>query len=94
MSKSILQPEGERRCYLSGATVNLERHHIMGGTANRKLSEKYGLWVWLSHDMHTGKNGAQYDKDLNIMLKIEAQMAFEKIYGHKKWMELFRKNYL
>lgn len=44
--KSILQTE--KRSYLSGDTRWLEKHHIFGG-ANRKLSEKYGLWVWLTH---------------------------------------------
>lgn len=92
MSKSILQED--KVCYVSGSRVNLERHHIMSGTANRKLSERYGLWVWLNHDLHTGKNGAQYEKELNLRLKREAQMAFEQIYGHEKWMETFRKNYL
>ena len=92
MSKSILQED--KVCYLSGSRVNLERHHIMSGTANRKLSERYGLWVWLNHDLHTGKQGAQYEKELNIRLKRDAQVAFEKIYGHEKWMETFRKNYL
>lgn len=92
MSKSILQED--KVCFISGSRVNLERHHIMSGTANRKLSERYGLWVWLNHDLHTGKNGAQYEKELNLRLKREAQMAFEQIYGHEKWMETFRKNYL
>ena len=47
--KSILQTE--KRSYLSGDTRWLEKHHIFGG-ANRKLSEKYGLWVWLTHYEH------------------------------------------
>ena len=36
--------KGER-CYLCGRLTGLERHHVIGGVANRKLSEKYGLWV-------------------------------------------------
>lgn len=66
----------------------------MAGTANRKLSEKYGLWVWLCKDHHTGKGGAQYEKVLNILLKQRAQQAFESIHGHRLWMDTFRKNYL
>ena len=93
MTKSILQ-DGEPRCYVTGSRQNLERHRIMSGTANRKLSEKYGLWVWLSHEAHTGKHGAQYEKELNLRLKRDAQTAFEAIHGHKAWMETFRKNYL
>lgn len=92
-SRSLLQGD-EKECYISGSRVNLERHHIMAGTANRKLSEKYGLWVWLRSDLHTGKNGAQYEQQLNLRLKQEAQKAFEKVYGHDEWMKVFRKNYL
>lgn len=43
MAKSILQDKKES--YLTGATYNLEEHHIFFGTANRKISEKYGLKV-------------------------------------------------
>lgn len=93
MKKSIMQ-EGEPQCYLCGKRINLERHHVMAGTANRKLSEKYGLWVWLDHDCHTGTEGAQYDRNLNLLLKQEAQKAFEKQYSHELWMDIFRKNYM
>lgn len=92
MTKSILQ--SEKTCYFCPKCYGLERHHVMSGTANRKLSEKYGLWVWLCHDHHTGKEGAQYEKDLNTLLKQQAQKAFESIHGHKLWMDTFRKNYL
>lgn len=92
MSKSILQTE--RVCYLCGRQYGLERHHILGGTANRRLSEQYGLWVWLCHECHTGTDGAQYDREKNLRLKSEAQMVFETLYGHDKWMQIFRKNYV
>lgn len=92
MTKSIVQYE--KRCYLCGRQTWLERHHIMSGTANRRLSEQYGLWVWLCHECHTGKNGAQYDREKNRRLKAEAQMCFEHMYGHDKWMTVFRKNYV
>ena len=92
MTKSIIS--NEQRCYLCGRQINLERHHIMAGTANRKLSEKYGLWVYLCHDCHTGTEGAQYNSSAGIKLKQIAQTAFESKYSHEEWMELFRKNYL
>lgn len=91
-SDSIIS--NEETCYLCGKTVGLERHHIMSGTANRPLSEEYGLWVWLCHDCHTGKCGAQYDKQKNWDLRETAQIAFEKIYGHDRWMRTFYKNYI
>ena len=92
MTESIIQTR--RMCYLCGRQYGLERHHILGGTANRKLSEKYGLWVWLCHDCHTGNDGAQYNKEKNRQLKAEAQAAFEIIYGHQRWMQTFGRNYI
>lgn len=91
-SKSIIQDE--KMCYLCPRTYGLEKHHIMAGLANRRLSEKYGLWVYLCQEHHTGKKGAQYEKDLNRLLKRQAQRKFEAIYDHELWMAVFRKNYL
>lgn len=91
-SKSIVQ-KGER-CFLCGRMTDLERHHVMSGTANRKLAEQYGLWVWLCHECHTGKDGAQYNRQKADSLKRLAQIAFEARHSHGEWMEIFRKNYL
>ena len=92
MKDSIVQTE--KQCYFCGRQSNLEVHHILAGVANRKLSDKYGLWVWLCHNCHTGTDGAQYNKHKNLELKAEAQLAFERLYSHEKWMELFRKSYI
>ena len=90
--KSIMQDDD--RCYVCGRRAGLEIHHVLGGVANRKLSEKYGLKVKLCKGCHTGKGGAQYEFELNQRLKREAQEAFEKIHSHDEWMQVFRKNYL
>ena len=92
MAKSIIK--NDRECYLCGKTVNLERHHIFGGVANRKISEQLGLWVYLCHDCHTGKNGAQYNKFTNLRLKQDAQRAFEQNHTRDEWMKWIGKNYL
>jgi hypothetical protein len=92
MGKSIIQTD--KSCYFCGRVDGLERHHILGGVANRPLSEKYGLWVYLCHNCHTGTDGAQYDKEKNLKLKQDAQMCFQKYYSRQMWMRLFRKNYL
>ena len=90
--KSILQTD--RVCYLCARVVDLEKHHIFAGVANRKLSEKYGLWVWLCHRCNTGRDGAQYDPVKNRFLKMDAQFAFERTHTRAEWMKIFRKNYL
>ena len=92
MAWSILQSKKE--CWFCGARVSLEEHHIFAGTANRRISEKYGLKVWLCNKDHTGKDGAQYDQQKNLQLKQEAQRKFEALYSHDMWMRLIRKNYL
>lgn len=93
MTKSIMQKDMDC-CYLCGRQYGLQVHHVMAGTANRKLSDRYGLVVRLCAECHTGDGGAQYERTLNQRLKAEAQEAFEAIYGHAEWMQKFRKNYL
>lgn len=92
MAKSIIQERKE--CYFCGKLTNLERHHVFGGVANRPISEKYGLTVWLCHNCHTGQDGAQYDKMLNLRLKQDSQFSFERNHTRSEWMKLIGKNYL
>ena len=81
------------RCWYCGGQIGLERHHVMTGP-NRKLAEKYGLWVWVCHDHHTGKDGVQYNRQKADALKRLGQIAFEARHSHDEWMEIFGKNYL
>ena len=92
MKDSIMQKEKE--CYFCGRVTGLERHHVFAGVANRPISDNYGLWVWLCHECHTGKDGAQYNPEKSLILKKEAQKAFQSIFGRRIWMMLIRKNYL
>ena len=81
-------------CFFCGRVTDLERHHVLGGVANRPLSEKFGLWVWLCPECHRDSHGAQYDRKKNRKLKELAQIAFEARHSHEEWMQIFRKNYL
>lgn len=93
MAKSIIQ--SERECFFCGKLTGLEEHHVFGGVANRKISERYGLKIFCCDYHHRDpKNGVQYNPEMNLKLKQEAQRAFQNIYGHKLWMQLIRKNYL
>lgn len=92
MSKSILQTEKE--CYVTGSVVNLHRHHVYGGP-RRKASEKYGCWIYLRDDYHNMSNhGIHFDRELDLRVKRECQIAFEKLHGHQKFMKVFGKNYI
>lgn len=83
-----------RECYFCGRTYGLEKHHVFAGVANRRISEREGLWLYLCHEHHTGTEGAQYDKEKNLMLKCDAQFAYEQTHTRAEWMALIGKNYL
>ena len=93
MSKfSILQREKES--YISGRTDNLEKHHIYFGNPLRKLSDKYGCWIWLTAEEHRGNNSPHQNRTVDLKYKRECQEEFEALYGHEKFMEVFGRNYL
>lgn len=71
----------------------MECHHIFAGGL-RKVSERHGLKVWLCHECHTGKNGAQYDPIKNRTLKADAQREYERTHSREDWMRIIGKNYL
>jgi len=92
--KSIMQDE--KKCYITGDTGGLHRHHIFGAF-NRDNSEKYGLWVWLKWDRHIADSPHRTphnDAEIDLMLKREAQRKFEETYSRDVFMQIFGKNYL
>jgi hypothetical protein len=87
--ESILQQS--RRCLVCGITA-VECHHVFGAS-NRKLSEKYGLTVWLCHKHHNEPpEGVHFNREFADDLKEWAQMEFEKYY-QLDFVKLFGKNY-
>ena len=67
----------------------------MGGTANRRISEKYGLKVYLDPDHHrNGPEAVHKNAEVAEILHKEAQKAFEKIYPDLDFQTIFGKNYL
>lgn len=89
MGESLLQEE--RECFITGATVNLDKHHIFHGP-RRKAAEKYGCWCWLRHDLHMELHDK--NKELDRMLQRACQEKFEDKYSHEEFMEVFGKSYL
>ena len=92
--KSIIQSEKE--CYVCGTTRCLHDHHIFFGKPNRKISEKFGLKVWLCIHHHTGSNEAVHNnRELDLHLKRLGQEHYEKVYGSREdFRETFGRNYL
>lgn len=92
MAESIMQ--GNKASYLSGRTDWLEKHHIYGG-ANRKLSEKYGLWVWLTHDEHNEPpHGVHHCREARLELQKQGQLAFMAKYPGEDFQAIFGRNFL
>ena len=83
--KSIMQVE--RVCWVCGSPY-VEEHHVYGGTANRKLSERYGLKVYLCPAHHRGDRGVHFNPQLDRKLKETAKQKFEEIYPYN-FMRLF-----
>lgn len=98
MSKSIMQTEKE--CYISReifgerCVVGLEEHHIFFGNPGRKLSEKYGLKVWLTYEHHRGDDGVHMHRRIDLWLKKRAQEKFEETHTREEFIQIFGRNYL
>jgi hypothetical protein len=98
--KSIMQPK-DGTCYLCELLKQdcskkyVEEHHIFGNHANRKLSEKYGLKVYLCIWHHTeGKEAVHNNAEMKNLLHKRGQKAFEKHYPDLDFRQIFGKNYL
>lgn len=99
--QSIIQTE--KKCFMCHSTVGLHKHHVFGA-ANRNLSEKYGLWIWLCPKDHNISDEPPYkgmpdrrvhfNKELNLEIKKLAQREFEDTHSREDFLRIFGKNYL
>lgn len=81
-------------CYFTGATNQLECHHIFGG-AYRKQSEKYGMKVMLHYTKHNVPGGVHFDHDMQMELKRFGQLKFIELYPDIDFHSVFgNKSYL
>lgn len=94
MMLSILS--NKPQCYVCGMTYNLHRHHIFYGTANRRKSDEFGAWVYLCARHHNmSDDGVHFNKELDLMLKQQAQEAWEERFGRREdFIRIFGKSYL
>lgn len=78
--ESIIQTE--KVCYRTGSTYGLECHHVYGGNPNRKLSEKYGLKIWLRADYHRDTPHCIHkDKEFREKVQHDVQLIAMEHYG-------------
>ena len=80
-------------CFICGRCADVHRHHLIGGTANRRISDRYGLIVNLCLECHE-----QAHRDAELADKLHR-------YAERKWLDenggtiedfiqLFGRNYL
>lgn len=103
MSKSILNTQ-KYICYRCGKYGQTEKHHVMSGTANRRLSEEDGLYVYLCHTCHNEPpNGVHFNKKTMDWLRNKGQRAYEckmiqegmsPSEAREMFMKRYGKNYL
>lgn len=99
--KSIMHDKKPGTCYLCMALhadysrkLVLQEHHAIFGTSNRKLSEKYGLKVYLCLWHHTeGDEAVHRNAEIALMVKQAAQKAFEEKWPFLDFREIFGRSY-
>ena len=81
-------------CVICGNNAT-ERHHVFGG-ANRKLSERYDLVIWVCAECHRGTHGihGKYGKARAERVKRWGQEKFEIENPGESFLKIFGRNYL
>lgn len=95
---SILQND-KSKCFRCKRFIKTEEHHIFDGNPNRKLSEKYGLKVYLCYDCHNRDykhKSIHFDAEEMLKLHKIGEQAFIDYYKKTKedFIEIFKRNYL
>lgn len=97
MSKSIIQDKKSGRCYLCGAQgALLEEHHVFGGGC-RRLSEHYGLKVYLCHPCHNEPpKGVHFNREEREKLQARVQKIAMRHFGWttEDFIKIFGRNYV
>lgn len=77
------------------ARSGIEKHEIIYGTANRKLSIQYGLVVGLCHNCHNEPPyGVHHNYSIDIKLKKIAEHKFNECYPHENFRHIFGESFL
>ncbi len=100
--KSIMHDKNSGTCYLCmrlhsdySAKPVRQEHHAVFGTANRRLSEKYGLKVYLCLNHHEeGKEAVHKNAETALIVKKAAQKAFEDRWPELDFRKIFGRNYI
>lgn len=64
-------------CLICGKPAT-DKHHLIFGTANRKLADQDGLIIPLCVEHHTGLRSVHNQTELTVLSQIIGQLAYEK----------------
>lgn len=89
-----IMPKSELYC--TERKIGLDRHEVFFGSGKRQLSIDYGLFIFLTPEMHNMdfKEGIHFNELFRLKVQKIAQITFEELYGHEKFMQLFGQNYI
>ena len=94
--KIISSPEwyAGKHCVVCGSP-HVQMHHVIGGTANRRISDKYKYVIPLCVEHHTGGNGIHRNRGLDLYWTELAQEHYERHIGSRRdFIKEFGKSYL
>lgn len=87
----------ERECFICKTTLNLHRHHIYFGRANRSKSEEWGCWCYLCARHHNmSDEGVHFNKILDTNLKTLCESLWLEHYNKTipDFIRIFGRNYI
>lgn len=91
---SIIQEYGIKQCYISKSFGEpLEKHHVING-ALRDWADSEGLWIWVTPQVHKMLHNTKEGAQMLRLLKIIAQLSYERTHSREEWMKVVRKNYV
>lgn len=102
MAKSIIQADREH-CFICGRNSHadyfgLEEHHVYEGFGRRKISEKYGLKVYICGDRchRNGEESVHQNAEVDAALKSLVQRRAMRYYSWdlETFIKIFGKNYI
>ena len=87
----------EKECFVCGTPLDIHRHHIYFGRANRSKSEEDGCWCYLCARHHNMSNeGVHINHELDLHLKRMCQALWMEHYQKTKeeFIKRYGRNYL
>lgn len=82
----------DKYCDICGKKYALEEHHLIGGTSERRIADKYSFEkLHICRDCH---NDIHNNNTANKLSKMLGQAMFEINYSKQEYLKLFKMNYL